>query len=142
MTPKEESTWVSDFLERHGLPTLLLLLGGWYISSNVIGPMAETVKQFVTDIREANLVIQDELMQIDRENLSRWDKAFDLQQSNRDLGLEIEGRLTSLEIRAERILSEFEKMRMLFTQPAIDKGDIVDGKGNYRSPEGPYEADQ
>jgi hypothetical protein len=136
---QNDRTWVSDFLERHGLPTLLLLLGAWYVSSNVLEPMTSTAKQFITDIREANVIIQDELMQIDRENLSRWDKAFDLQQRNRDLAEDVLDRLGVVEVKAERILSEFEKLRMLFTQPAIDNKGLTDGKSNYLSPTGPYE---
>ena len=135
----DDRTWVSDFLERHGLPTLLLLLGGWYVSSSVLEPMTSTAKQFITDIREANVIIQDELMQIDRENLSRWDKAFDLQQRNRDLAEDVLDRLGHVEVKTERILSEFEKLRMLFTQPALDDKGLLDGKGNYLSPTGPYE---
>jgi hypothetical protein len=136
---KEEGTFISDFLERHGLPTLLLLLGGWYISSSVLEPMTSTAKQFITDIREANVIIQDELMQIDRENLSRWDKAFDLQQRNGDLAKDVLERMRALEVKTERVLSEFEKMRMLFTQPAIDDKGLTDGQSNYLSPTGPYE---
>jgi hypothetical protein len=128
---REDGDWLSVFLERHGLPTLLLLLGGWYVSSAVLEPMTSTAKQFITDIREANVIIQDELMQIDRENLSRWDKAFDLQQRNSDLAETISERMGDLEIKVERILSEFEKMRMLFTQPAIDDKGLRDGKDNY-----------
>ena len=128
---REDGNWYSELLERHGLPTILLLLASWYISSSVIEPMTQTAKQFITDIREANVIIQDELMQIDRENLSRWDKTFDLHQRNSDLAEDILDRLGVVELKTERVLSEFEKMRMLFTQPAIDDKGLRDGKGNY-----------
>lgn len=136
---KDDGNWYSELLERHGLPTILLLLAVWYISSNVLEPMTSTAKQFITDIREANVIIQDELMQIDRENLSRWDKTFDLHQRNSDLAEDVLERLVAVEVKSERILSEFEKMRMLFTQPAIDNKGLNDGQSNYFSPTGPYE---
>jgi len=138
MLNDEDRNWYSELLERHGLPTILLLLASWYISSSVITPMTDTAKQFITDIREANVIIQDELMQIDRENLSRWDKTFDLHQRNSDLADEILERLSDVELKTERVLSEFEKMRMLFTQPVIDDKGLNNGKSNYLSPEGPY----
>jgi len=139
MLNDEDRNWYSELLERHGLPTILLLLASWYISSSVITPMTDTAKQFITDIREANVIIQDELMQIDRENLSRWDKTFDLHQRNSDLADEILERLADVELKTERVLSEFEKMRMLFTQPVLDDKGLNDGKSNYLSPKGPYE---
>ncbi len=121
MQRNERRDWINDFLERHGLPTLLLLLGAWYISSNVIEPMASTAKQFITDIREANVIIQDELMQIDRENLSRWDKAFALVQQNREMALRVEPKIDALSSKTDSILLEFEKIRMLFTEPYTGK---------------------
>ena len=137
MLNDEDRNWYSELLERHGLPTILLLLASWYISSSVITPMTDTAKQFITDIREANVIIQDELMQIDRENLSRWDKTFDLHQRNSDLADEILERLADVELKTERVLSEFEKMRMLFTQPVLDDKGLNNGKSNYLSPTDP-----
>lgn len=69
---------VSEVIEKHGVPMFLLLAGAYFLSTSVVNPLVSTAQSFVTDIKNANEVLQTEIAQVDRENLMRWDQSFQL----------------------------------------------------------------
>ena len=69
---------VNEIIEKHGVPMFLLLAGAYFLSTSVVNPLVSTAQSFVTDIKNANEVLQTEIAQVDRENLMRWDQSFQL----------------------------------------------------------------
>jgi hypothetical protein len=94
---------VFNTLERHGIAVLLLLLGGYVVTTSIVSPLVETSQSFVGSIREGNEFLQKELMRSDAENLSKWDASFQLHSEKRDLILKIDDRLDDVLLEMRRI---------------------------------------
>ena len=123
-TPQPPS-WVEAFLERHGVATFILIVGGWWASKNVVEPMVKSADTFIRDIREVNVEMEKAYLESLAETRERYSQVWDVLTERREQIKEIEAKLDqsnrSHEAAREeitKVLRELEKHRMLFTQPA------------------------
>lgn len=119
MTTKNEQPhpWWASFIEKHGIATFILIAGGWYVTQTVVNPLVETARQFVSDIRECNVVIQDELQTANKQTMDRWNQLFDisvLKSGKIDDALK---RLDEITKSHERLHNDIEIFRALLTRP-------------------------
>ena len=94
--------WMEEFLEKHGVATFILLVGGWWASRNVVEPMVRSADTFIQDIREVNVEMEKAYLESLAETRQRSDQVRDVLNECREQIKEIETKL--------------EKHRMLFTQ--------------------------
>jgi vacuolar-type H+-ATPase subunit H len=113
------------FLEKHGVATFILLVGGWWASKNVVEPMVKSADTFIRDIREVNVEMEKAYLESLAETRQRYDQVWDILQERRQQIKEIEAKLDqsnksheSAREEINKVLRELEKHRMLFTQPA------------------------
>lgn len=66
-----DRTWVSDFLERHGLATLIVIAGGWYVSQVIVTPLSESYRELVDSVKTTNAMVAQELRANDLEDTAR-----------------------------------------------------------------------
>ena len=118
-------SWMESFLEKHGVATFILLIGGWWASKNVVEPMVRSADTFIRDIREVNVEMEKAYLESLAETRQRYDQVWDVLNERREQIKVIEGKLDqsnkSHEMAREeitKVLRELEKHRMLFTQPA------------------------
>ena len=123
--PLQPPGWVESFLEKHGVATFILLIGGWWASKNVVEPMVRSADTFIRDIREVNVEMEKAYLESLAETRERYSQVWDVLQERRQQIKEIENKLDqsnrSHEAAREeitKVLRELEKHRMLFTQPA------------------------
>ena len=62
---------LSKVIEKHGLATLLVLAGGWYISQVVVTPLAQSYRDLVESVRVTNQIVTEEVMRNDVEDDAR-----------------------------------------------------------------------
>ena len=117
----QPASWVMSLIEKHGLATVLLLVGGYYVTQTVVEPMVATARQFVADIREVNQEMEKAYLQAQAENLERWRQVWDLLGVKKQLVEEALTRLQRLEDSDVRLLRELEKLRMLLTRPSVER---------------------
>lgn len=118
-------SWMEAFLEKHGVATFILLVGGWWASKNVVEPMVRSADTFIQDIREVNVEMEKAYLEGLAETRQRYDQLWDVLNERREQIKEIEAKLDqsnksheSAREEISRVLRELEKHRMLFTQPA------------------------
>jgi hypothetical protein len=62
---------LSKFLEKHGLATLIVIAGGWYVSQVVVTPLAQSYRDLVESVRVTNKLVTDEVRMNDLEDAAR-----------------------------------------------------------------------
>ena len=117
--------WMEAFLEKHGVATFILLVGGWWASRNVVEPMVRSADTFIQDIREVNVEMEKAYLESLAETRQRYDQVWDVMnertQQIKSIQDKIDRSNESHEMarqELDRVLQELEKQRMLFTQPA------------------------
>ena len=117
--------WMEAFLEKHGVATFILLVGGWWASKNVVEPMVRSADTFIQDIREVNVEMEKAYLESLAETRQRYDQVWDVMNERTQQIKSIEDKIDrsneSHEMARQelaRVLQELEKQRMLFTQPA------------------------
>ena len=113
------------FLEKHGVATFILIVGGWWASKNVVEPMVKSADTFIQDIREVNVEMEKAYLESLAETRQRYDQVWDVLKERReqikDIELKIDQSNRAHEAAREeitKVLRELEKHRMLFTQPS------------------------
>ena len=62
---------VTRLVERLGLSTVLLLGGSWFGYREIVSPMAESYKKMVNEVAETNRLLQEEIVNNDKEDGER-----------------------------------------------------------------------
>ena len=113
------------FLEKHGVATFILLVGGWWATKNVVEPMVRSADTFIRDIREVNVEMEKAYLESLAETRQRYDQVWDVLSERREQIKEIGAKLDqsnksheSAREEINKVLRELEKHRMLFTQPS------------------------
>jgi vacuolar-type H+-ATPase subunit H len=113
------------FLEKHGVATFILLVGGWWATKNVVEPMVRSADTFIRDIREVNVEMEKAYLESLAETRQRYDQVWDVLSERREQIKEIGAKLDqsnksheSAREEISKVLRELEKHRMLFTQPS------------------------
>ena len=124
-TIPQPPSWMEAFLEKHGVATFILLVGGWWASKNVVEPMIKSADTFISDIREVNVEMEKAYLESLAETRERYSQVWDVLNERREQIKDIESKIDqsnrSHEAAREeitKVLRELEKHRMLFTQPA------------------------
>ena len=117
--------WMEAFLEKHGVATFILLVGGWWATKNVVEPMVRSADTFIRDIREVNVEMEKAYLESLAETRQRYDQVWDVLSERREQIKEIGAKLDqsnksheSAREEISKVLRELEKHRMLFTQPS------------------------
>jgi vacuolar-type H+-ATPase subunit H len=117
--------WMEAFLEKHGVATFILLVGGWWATKNVVEPMVRSADTFIRDIREVNVEMEKAYLESLAETRQRYDQVWDVLSERREQIKEIGAKLDqsnksheSAREEINKVLRELEKHRMLFTQPS------------------------
>lgn len=101
---------VNEIIEKHGVPMFLLLAGAYFLSTSVVNPLVSTAQSFVTDIKNANEVLQTEIAQVDRENLMRWDQSFQLHTEKKLLIEKCLDRLHEMQVTHSELKNEIRNL--------------------------------
>lgn len=88
----------------------LLLAGAYFLSTSVVNPLVSTAQSFVTDIKNANEVLQTEIAQVDRENLMRWDQSFQLHTEKKLLIEKCLDRLHEMQVTHSELKNEIRNL--------------------------------
>ena len=117
--------WVEAFLEKHGVATFILIVGGWWASKNVVEPMVKSADTFIQDIRQVNVEMEKAYLESLAETRQRYDQVWDVLNERREQIKGIEEKIDQSNKGHEaareeitKVLRELEKHRMLFTQPS------------------------
>lgn len=62
---------LSRFLERHGLATLIVIAGGWYVSQVIVTPLSQSYLDLVEGVRATNKLVTDEVRLNNLEDAAR-----------------------------------------------------------------------
>ena len=124
-TIPQPPSWMEAFLEKHGVATFILLVGGWWATKNVVEPMVRSADTFIRDIREVNVEMEKAYLESLAETRQRYDQVWDVLSERREQIKEIGAKLDqsnksheSAREEINKVLRELEKHRMLFTQPS------------------------
>ena len=101
---------VNEIIEKHGVPMFLLLAGAYFLSTSVVNPLVSTAQSFVTDIKNANEVLQTEIAQVDREKLMRWDQSFQLHTEKKLLIEKCLDRLHEMQVTHSELKNEIRNL--------------------------------
>ena len=117
--------WMESFLEKHGVATFILLVGGWWASKNVVEPMVRSADTFISDIREVNVEMEKAYLESLADTRQRYAQVWDVLKERREQIKGIEEKIDQSNRAHEatreevtKVLRELEKHRMLFTQPS------------------------
>jgi hypothetical protein len=64
-------SWVTDTLDRYGLPTMVLCVGGYLVWTGIIQPISEAYRKSIADIADINKSLKDEQVSNDKEDGER-----------------------------------------------------------------------
>jgi hypothetical protein len=67
----ETKNWIAGFIERLGLPTVLLVGIGFFGYRGVVEPMAKTYREVIAQVGETNNLLRQEVESNDREDGER-----------------------------------------------------------------------
>ena len=81
------------FLEKHGVATFILLVGGWWATKNVVEPMVRSADTFIRDIREVNVEMEKAYLESLAETRQRYDQVWDVLSERREQIKEIGAKL-------------------------------------------------
>jgi hypothetical protein len=62
---------LSKFIERHGLATLIVIAGGWYVSQVIVTPLSKSYLALVESVRATNKLVTDEVRLNNLEDAAR-----------------------------------------------------------------------
>ena len=77
MGEAESSSVAVEILNKFGLPTALLLIGGWLIWSDIIRPIATNYQELLIEVRLNNTEIRKGMLDLGEENRKRIGKIED-----------------------------------------------------------------
>jgi hypothetical protein len=116
-TSKPSGPWWAAFIEKHGIATFILIAGGWYVSQTVINPLVATAQTFVSDIRECNVILQNEIMTSNKQTMDRWNQIFDMMEWKRSKIEDALARLETIQQSHDKLHTDLELFRALLTRP-------------------------
>ena len=76
--------WMEAFIEKHGVATFILLVGGWWATKNVVEPMVRSADTFIRDIREVNVEMEKAYLESLAETRQRYDQVWDVLSERRE----------------------------------------------------------
>ena len=62
---------LSKFIERHGLATLIVIAGGWYVSQVIVTPLSQSYRDLVESVKTTNELVTDEVRMNNLEDAAR-----------------------------------------------------------------------